>query len=740
MKFRVSSKDFIIFVLFCIFLLYLCAVAVLNFSSFADDGTFYGLNPFPAFTGDYILLTLFMFAIALVIIFSSVSSYIFDKDKSSKKFLTIGEKEEKGYSRWAKDKEIKESKDVVHVKAIDQHVEGAGVPLINNGTDIWVDNSEYHTMIIGSTGSGKTECIVKPMVNLLAKKGESMIINDPKGELYKYCGDYLKGQGYNIVVLNFRDPDEGNSWNPLTMPYYYFKNGNLDKSTELLEDIANNILVDPKNKDSAFWEKSGADYFSGLALGLFRDGKEEEINLNSINLMSTDGEDRLGAKTFIQEYFNLKGSTSPEYIFASTTFNAPNETKGGILSTFRQKIRIFASREKLSEMLSYSDFDMRSIGEKKTAVFLIIHDEKTTYHSLLTVFLKQCYETLVEVAQSNGGKLTYRTNFILDEFANMPPLSDVDAMVSAARSRNIRFSFIIQNFAQLNDVYGKEVAATLRGNCGNTIYLISTEMAALEEISKMCGEVKSKEKDKTASTPLVTVTDLQKMKLFQAIIMRIRMSPFKTQYEPDFKINWGIDRKELAFPHREHRPIAMFDLKTYVSEAKRKQMMENASNGSGGMDNSFNPFMPNSMGGMSNPFLGGMNSMNHMGPGSMRNPMASNSMDLPQKPLSSLTNDEIDKMIADIDKKLKELDEEEAREKAKLAEKKSIELPKMDESVSTIPATVSSSIMKEPKEIETPKVIEEEKPKINVDRDSIVMNDNMITDDEFFDDFFGDDE
>ena len=324
----------------------------------------------------------------------------------------------------------------------------------------------------------------------------------------------------------------------------------------------------------------------------------------------------------------------------------------------------------------------------------------------------------------------------------MPPLSDVDAMVSAARSRNIRFSFIIQNFAQLNDVYGKEVAATLRGNCGNTIYLISTEMAALEEISKMCGEVKSKEKDKTASTPLVTVTDLQKMKLFQAIIMRIRMSPFKTQYEPDFKINWGIDRKELAFPHREHRPIAMFDLKTYVSEAKRKQMMENASNGSnGGVDNSFNPFMPNSMGGMNNPFLGGMggiNSMNHMGTGSMRNPMASNSMDLPQKPLSSLTNDEIDKMIADIDKKLKELDEEEAREKAKLAEKKSIELPKRDESISTIPTT--SSIMEEPKKVEAPTILSEEKPKINVDADSIVMNDNTITDDEFFDDFFGDDE
>ncbi len=720
MKFRVSSKDFIIFVIFCVFLLYLCAIAVLNFSSFAEDGSFYGLNPFPAFTGDYLLLTLFMFIVALIIIFSSVSSYIFDRDKSAKKLLTIGEKEEKGYSRWAKEKEIKEAKDVKHVKAIDQHVDGAGVPLINNGTDIWVDDGEYHTMIIGSTGSGKTECIVKPMVNLLAKKGESMIINDPKGELYKYCGDYLKEQGYNIVVLNFREPDQGNSWNPLTMPYYYFKNGNVDKATELLEDIANNILVDPKNKDSAFWEKSGADYFSGLAIGLFRDGKENEINLNSINLMSTVGEERLGAKTYIQEYFNMKGEASPEYIFASTTFNAPSDTKGGILSTFRQKIRIFASREKLSEMLSYSDFDMRSIGERKTAVFLIIHDEKTTYHSLLTVFLKQCYETLVEVAQANGGKLTYRTNFILDEFANMPPLSDVDSMVSAARSRNIRFSFIIQNFAQLNDVYGKEVAATLRGNCGNTIYLISTEMAALEEISKMCGEVKSKEKDKTASTPLVTVTDLQKMKLFQAIIMRIRMSPFKTQYEPDFKINWGIERKEMPLPTREQRPVATFDLKTYVSEEKRKQMANNAQNGipnNGG----FNPFMPSS-----NPFMGG--GFGGMTPNPFMNNSNATFPSSSQKPISSLTNDEIDKMIADIDKKLKELDEEEAREKEKLAKQNNMELPKLE----------TQKPIEQSMEMPIPKT--EEKPKINVDADSIVMDDNVITDDEFFDDFFHDDE
>lgn len=717
MKFRVSSKDFTIFVIFCIFLLYLCAIAVLNFSSFANDGSFYGLNPLPAFTKDYIALTLIMFAAALFIIFTSVSSYIFDKDKSAKKFITIGEKEEKGYSRWSKDSEMKADRGVVHVVSTDKHVEGAGIPLINDGKNLWVDNSDYHTMIIGSTGSGKSESIVKPMVNLLAKKGESMIINDPKGELYKYCGDYLKDQDYNIVVLNFREPEKGNAWNPLAIPYYYFKNGNMDKATELVEDIANNILVDPKNKDAAFWEKSGADYFSALAIGLFRDGKEDEINLNSINLMSTVGEERFGASNYVKEYFGIKGETSPEYIFGSTTFNAPNETKGGILSTFRQKIRIFASREKLSEMLSYSDFDMRSIGEKKTAVFLIIHDEKTTYHSLLTVFLKQCYETLIEVAQSNGGKLKYRTNFILDEFANMPPLQDVDSMVSAARSRDIRFTFIIQNFSQLNDVYGKEIAETLKGNCGNLVYLISTEMAALEEISKMCGEVKSKEKDKTASTPLVTVSDLQKMKLGQVIIKRLRMNPFKTKLEPDMKMDWGIERREMSYPLRDMKEIKTFDLKTYVSETKRKQMMENADNNVN-PNLGFNPFMPTGMSNMAG-FQGMPNSGVPLDP-FMKGPSAMSNINGMQKPISSLTNEEIDKMIADIDKKLKELDKEEEENKSN---KKELELPKLEKNISDSLA---------------PSGDKEEKPKINIDADSIVMNDNIITDDEFFDDFFHD--
>ena len=732
MKFKVTKKDFMLFCIYCGILLYFCAIAVLNFSSFSTDGTFYGLLPFKAFTPQYIGFTLGLFVAALILIFTSVSSKIFSKDKGEGFGLFFSEKSSDGYSKWASDKDIKTDKNIVKVRTIDDHIEAAGVALVNNGKEMWVDNGEYHNLIIGSTGSGKTECVVKPLVNLLSKKGESMVITDPKGEIYQYCGEYLKKQGYNIVILNFRDPEKGNSWNPLALPYMYYKQGNQDKATELLEDVSLNILYDKsEGGDSAFWQKSAADYFSGLTMGLFMDANEKEVNLNSINFMSTVGEERRGTKTYIQEYFNLKGEASPAYIFASNTINAPNDTKGGILSTFRQKIRLFSTKENLSEMLSYSDFDMRDIGNKKTAVFMIIHDEKKTYHGLMTIFIKQCYETLIDCAQANGGKLTYRTNFILDEFANMPPLKDVDSMVTAARSRDIRFTFIIQNFAQLNDVYGEEVAQVIKGNCGNLIYLISTELKALEEISKMCGEVKSKEKDKTASTPLVTVSDLQKLKLFQAIIIRWRKNPFKTNLAPDFKIDWGIERQTAVLPVREKRQIELFDVKKFVSEKKKEEAMNNPSMG---MDNPF-------MGGGFNPFMG-------------PNPF----MSQPQRPNNNpfmapgkeVTSEDIDDMVKEIEKKLQALDEEEkkANENKNVVETKDDkpiitpieqkeEKPNIEEVIKKLDSAETSEKNDDPNEL-TQEINLSDEPNtiLNVDKDSVVVNDTTNDDDEYFDDFF----
>ena len=572
LKFRADAEDLLIFVMFLVFLLYVIAIAVVNLNSLATSGELgvLNLNPLPAFGPDLFFATIVFYIVILFAIFASTSSMFFEREKG---FGITTEKKDKGYSRWAKEKELQE--ELTRVEITQKNSKAAGVPIMLNNTEMWVDNGEYHSLVIGATGSGKTQTVILPMVHSLAKARESMIITDPKGEIYEKTSNMLRARGYQILLLNFRDPQNGNAWNPMSLPYQMYKSGNQDKAIELLDDLALNILYDDSNKNAdPFWEKTSADYFSGVALGLFEDAKADEININSISLATTVGEEKFGGSTYIKEYFAAKDPGSAAAINASSTIMAPSETKGSILSVFKQKVKLFASRENLSEMLSYSDINLESIGERPTAVFIVIQDEKKTYHSLVTILLKQIYETLISVAQRHGGKLPVRTNFLLDEFANMPPLKDVTTMITAARSRAIRFTMIIQNFAQLDDVYGKEEAETIRGNCGNIIYLITTELKALEEISKMCGEQKSKKDDKTASTPLVTVSDLQRMKQFEVIILRMRKQPFKTKFTPYFKLDWGINYPPAKYPTRPKRPLHTFDIKEFVKSQKKKKLLE----------------------------------------------------------------------------------------------------------------------------------------------------------------------
>ena len=677
LKFKADASDVVIFILFAIFLLYVVCLAVLNFPELAINGRFFGLNPFPAFAPDRIVGTLVFYIIFLAGIFMSVSSYFFEREKG---FGFGTEKSSKGYSHWAKEKEIKEDKGVAKVNPRAETSDVAGVPLIIKKDEVWVDNGEYHNLVIGATGSGKTQTVIFPTVEVLAKKRESMIITDPKGEIYEQTSNMLREKGYNVLILNFRNPQDGNSWNPLSLPYRIYRSGNQDKAIELLDDLAANILYEEKSGNAdPFWEKTSADYFSGLALGLFEDTTEENVNLNSISLMTTVGEDKIGGSTLIKEYFNTKDPASPAYTNASGTIMAPSETKGSIISVFKQKIKLFASRENLSEMLSHSDFELESIGEKPTVLFIVIQDEKKTYHSLVTILLKQCYETLISVAQKNGGKLPVRTNFLLDEFANMPPLKDITTMITAARSRQIRFTMIIQNFAQLDQVYGKENAETIKGNCGNIIYLITTELKALEEISKMCGEVKSKKDDKTASTPLVTISDLQRMKQFEVIIMRMRKNPFKTKFVPYYQMEFGKKYPKATYPHREKQEVHVFDLRKFVMDKRNQKMMEamnsaGASGVPGGMPGGIASGMgsfpsggmlpggfPSGMFPSGSPSgLVGMNS-------APQNPFTPkpNAASTQSRALNSGFN--VDDLVKKIDAKIAEIEAEEKRQKEQLA-------------------------------------------------------------------------
>ena len=615
---------------------------------------------------------------------------------------------------------------------------------MNNGKELWVDNGEAHNIIIGATGSGKTQAVVFPLVQSLAKHGESMIITDPKGEIYEQTGTMLKERGYNIVLLNFRSPQNGNGWNPMALPYNLYKEGNTDKAIELLEDLALNILYEEKNGNAdPFWEKSAADYFTGLALGLFEDATEEQINLNSMNLMSSLGEERFGGpnNNYIKEYFNAKDPSRPAYVNASGTVFSAEDTKQGVLSTFKQKVKLFASRDNLSEMLSRSDFDMKEIGRQKTAVFMIVQDEKKTLHPLATIFIKQCYETLNDVAQESGGKLPYRTNFILDEFANMPPLKDVTTMVTAARSRLIRFTFIIQNYAQLTQVYGKENAETIKGNC-NITYLISSELQALEELSKLCGDkiIKVGKDKKEETRPLVTVSDLQRLQQYETITLRLRTMPFKTKLVPNWKMDWGKNYEKATYPTREKRQVELFDIREFVKEQKKKKMNEMM-----GQTAENNSPMGNPMFGGGNPLFGGspMGGMNPFG------------MPAPANNSSSGGGFNVDDLVKRIDAKIAELEEEERKEKEEQEKQKNTEKPvetvtteSTTNAVSTPTEQVNTSVEQVPVSKEQMKInatvpVTENKENLAVSLDKLSEQPptkvyDEPDDDKFFDDFFSD--
>ena len=681
LKFRAEKKDIAAFVIVGLFVLFIVALCVANVTSIINDGVPAGINIFYAFTPNNIGTTLIVWIALIGVAFGANSSYFFEREKG---FGFTDLPKENGYSRWAKDREIMEAKDVLKVPFVDKQAKAGGVPIIYDKDSAYIDDSNMHSLVIGATGSGKTAGIINPTMKMLMKGRESMVITDPKCEIYEDNYKILKDLGYQIIVLNFREPQKGSCWNPYDLPYKFQQEGNYDKANELLNDLSTNIVVDGQGQDP-FWQNAAADYLTGLGLALFQDAPLEEININSINLMINQGEERFAASTYMKEYFKMQDPTSSIAINLAGTVTTADETKAGIMTVLQQKVKTLAVTRNLSEMLSKNDFDMASIGEKPTALFMIIQDEKTTYHSLATIFIKQCYECLISTAYKHGGALPVRTNFLLDEFANMPKIKDIATMVTAARSRHIRFTFIIQNFAQLDKVYGKEDAQTIRGNCINTIYLLTGELSALEEISKLCGDkIVRVGKDKKEETrPLVTISELQRMKPDEYVLVRHRCPPYKGKLKMDYNSDFGfgvgndIYGKDVVYPEREMGEVKVFSIKDFV-RAKKEQSQGPR------------PGMPRGMpAGMMGGGMPNMNNIPFNGP--------------KEQPNMFNSEQDIDELIKSIDRQIAALEAEEKANKAKEEAKKANETVPETKTADPIPAVPEiKEEVKTPTENSTP--------------------------------------
>ncbi|MBQ9833611.1 MAG: type IV secretory system conjugative DNA transfer family protein [Bacilli bacterium] len=480
---------------------------------------------------------------------------------------------EYGSSRWATKKEIKKQ---FKVWDIGSPLKSGGIPVTMMDGKYYYSDSFDHTLIIGSTGSGKTICEIMPLIFNLGYAGESMVVNDVKGELYSHTSDFLKKQGYKIKVINLRDALSSDGWNPLHLPYKYYKDGNIDLAGDLIENFSKSLTKNLSSKDM-YWEKSANAVLTALCYAIIEDApKEEQVHLFSIyNMLVEHGAKTIDRFNSLDLYFQQKTFGNLAKMSYATGSFAKGETRATLFSVLATVIKIFSDTG-IANLTSRTDFELDSIGMEKTAVFLIIPDEKESRHELATLFVDQCYQALVNTAQSlPSGKMPIRVNFVCDEFSSMPPMN-MSHKIQVARSRNIRFYLVLQDFDQLKETY-KEQAGTIKSNCTNWIYLLTADNETAREISSRLGKYTiSSERVSTSSRleqldynisndkslmgrELMMPDELMRFQFGEAIFMGTRMHPIKATIVPISK--YPIKYKIVNLPNtpREYQ-IECFNL------------------------------------------------------------------------------------------------------------------------------------------------------------------------------------
>lgn len=407
----------------------------------------------------------------------------------------------------------------------DREAKSSGGPVVfQDGGKVFTESGDSHTMIIGDTGSMKTLRFVLPLIYSCAKAEESMVIVDPKGELAIKSNLFLKEQGYSIKIINLRKPQlSPDQWNPMDRVKRSWESGKDGQENAIIQlnDLLQTLFFSRSTADKdKYWNESAGQLALGICELIALLGEELSVK----NLLYWRYENLPNGT--LRNYFDSLPARNPVYQNLAGYMNLTAEnTKSCILSTFDQLVRVFKSSPALTRMLSKSSIDMDCIGVEKTAIFLVVPDEKTTFHFLATLFISQCYEALLEKADEYGGGLPRRVNFILEEFCNMPKLPDLLAMLTAARSRNIRFHLVIQSYEQMVDKYGDHVSKTAMDNCGTLIYLHSRELSFLYYISQLAGT-------NEFGRPLLSVSRLQRIKKNETLIFRDRCYPYLAQDIP----------------------------------------------------------------------------------------------------------------------------------------------------------------------------------------------------------------
>ncbi len=391
----------------------------------------------------------------------------------------------------------------------------AGTVLMSDGKKAYVDSGDSHTLVFGTTGSMKTRRICMPTLEVCARAGESVVVADPKGELFDRLGNAFASRGYVVQVINLRDPMRGVRWNPLDAAVRAYEEGDQDLARATVMDLAHTLVPMETEKDP-YWDSSAQMLFYGLAwhLVVTSKGKHTVTIADVIAEMNEVFDD----DAILPAAYRL----NPECSGVVSVKCLPDNTRRCVLGVLQQKLWNYVAQSSIVDMMSASDIDMGSVGDRKTAVFLIVPDEKNTYNALVSVFVKQLYTKLIARAREcPGGRLPVRVNFLLDEFANFPRIDAMQNMITASRSRNVRFTLVVQTEKQLRAVYGKDADA-IRDNCLNWVFLNGRDIQFMEDLCKLIGKGED-------GKPLITVSGLQRLEVGEALVLCRRMNPALTR-------------------------------------------------------------------------------------------------------------------------------------------------------------------------------------------------------------------
>ncbi len=471
---------------------------------------------------------------------------------SNKQFKSDRYKSNTGQTRWASVEEMQSS--ATRVDLSDPEYPTSGIPIMSDGRTAYLDGRDTHTLIFGATGSKKTRIFCMPTINMFIRAGESFVVTDPKAELYMRTGGFAKERGYKTVVLDFRDIGYGDMWDPLYLPYLYYSNGRRDEANNLVNDLAATLSARQKENTTDLLYPLMAETLLTANMYLLFEAAASEGAVNMRSLTA------LCSQSSLESLRTLAGKMSSQntigMLFKGTLLGENEKTISSIMAVLYGMVSIFNLNKRLTDMLCGNTFDIRMFGHEKTAVYIIVPDEKTTCHFLVTMFIKQVYEILIgEAQQSPNLSLPVRVNFVLDEFCNIPKIPDMPSMISAARSRNMRFYLVAQSIHQLKGRYGED-ADTIKGNCDNWIFLTSRERDLLNEISFLCGEIDAWGPGGAEKRRLISVSELQRFnkEKGECLILHGREYPFITymadidQY-PEF-VNYRVEPiPPIDIPH-----------------------------------------------------------------------------------------------------------------------------------------------------------------------------------------------